>query len=189
MTPNQHSWAFSTWEHDLRSLHRPHRFHGPHRPPPRAPPGGVSSASGVLWTRQDHLQAWQPSQGVLNPPEPSNAGERGECAVLDACAGRGETHLWHQEKCNETLCHVQWLPPRRGQSSRSFLEHSTPSHIYSPSQPRHGPGNQSNSPNIILFPRHSGALRGDRWGPCDCLYRWGNWKRVKRVFLTKQSPS
>lgn len=60
----------------------------------------------------------------------------------------------------EKLDHLQVLP------TTPF-----PATFHGPSQPRHCLGNRDESPNIILFPRHSGTLCGARWGPCDYFHR------------------
>lgn len=153
-TPNQHSWALSTREHDVASSRRPH-----------GPPRGASVAPEVLGQGRELLPAWRPPPGLLSLLGPCHAGG-GEAAVPDGCADPRDAPCGIRRNVTKALIRCGCFLLQCSPSYDTTPPPATPPHppppapgtFHSLSPPRHRPGNQNTSPNITLFPRCSGTL-------------------------------
>lgn len=90
-----------------------------------------------------------------------------------ACGGRRNPSLVKAiQPLSSFGCFLLWeggqgdapAPEKLGASPHPSHPTPPPTTISGPSQHTHCPGNQNNSPNSTLFPRHSGTLGGDVLG-------------------------
>lgn len=176
-TPNQHSWALSTREHDVASSRRPH-----------GPPRGASVAPEVLGQGRELLPAWRPPPGLLSLLGPCHAGG-GEAAVPDGCADPRDAPCGIRRNVTKALirCGCFLL-----QCSPSYDTTPPPPHPHTPHPQLQAHFTASPLPDIALetrtlpqtSPYSHGVqeLSGNRWGPCDCFYRRRNRRESVNAF-------